>query len=96
LISRKDKVAHVVPPTSGMSYNPSYKEHQGDIEEAIALEDHEAKAKRLEKVKRIRKQKKDLKEFERVQAIKKDLSLNPVQKQKRDERKLAHLANTLK
>ena len=27
LISRKDKVAHVVPPTSGMSYNPSYKEH---------------------------------------------------------------------
>jgi len=60
------------------------------------LEDHEAKAKRLEKVKRIRKQKKDLKEFERVQAIKKDLSLNPVQKQKRDERKLAHLANTLK
>lgn len=80
LISKKQKIAHVIVPTSGMSYNPSFKDHQEVIEEAIRLEDDDLKEKNLTKVKKLRKKKKDLKEYQRIQRIKLDLAMNPVQK----------------
>lgn len=59
LIVSKRKVASLVIPTSGLSYNPTFADHQTVIDEAIAIEDDEQNEKTLQKVKILRKKQKD-------------------------------------
>ncbi|KAL4468919.1 hypothetical protein ABPG72_009739 [Tetrahymena utriculariae] len=96
LIQKKQKIAHLIVPTSGMSYNPSFKEHQETIEEAIRLEDEDLKDRNIQKIQKLRKKKKDLKVYLQVQKLKREQTMNPVQRQKKEERRLAHQANLIK